>query len=148
SSQTNAQGLRLAYRTAQRVPLTDISGVVLRNGVVPPGTLAPKELTVPPYITPDRYQSATLVSVQNTQVFYETDQSSPNYRSFTQRNIPLVRPGADTILFLRSNLINPDTGKLVPVRAPAPETPDSPDRFVYVQGTVDQSLPLMRDIWD
>jgi hypothetical protein len=147
-SQTNAQGLRLAYRTAQRVPLTDANEVPLRNGLVPAGTLAPKELTVPPYVAPDRYQSATLCSVQNTQVWYDNDPSSASFRSFTQRNIPLVRPGADTILFLRSNLIDPAAGKVVPVRAPDPETPDSQDRFIYVLGTIDPTLPLIREIWD
>jgi hypothetical protein len=148
SSQTNAQNLKLAYRTAQRVPLTDPTGVPLRNPARGPQTIAPAELTRPPYLAIEPYQSATMVSVSNMQVLYDTNPDSPNYKSFTQRNIPLVRPGGDTILFLRSNLIDPDKAELVPIRQPDPAAPESPDRFIYVQGTVDQTLPIIRDIFD
>lgn len=146
-SQTNAQGLSLAYRTAQRVPLTDENGVPLRNPGRPPGTIAPAESTTWPYLAPEPYQSATLVSVSNTQVWFDTNEQSPSYRAYTLKNIPLIRPGGDSIFFLRNNRVDPDTGRPVPVRQPDPNAPPGSEAFIYVLGTIDRSLPIFREIW-
>jgi hypothetical protein len=147
ASQTNAQGLSLAYRTAQRVPMTDASGLPLRNPGRPAGTVAPAEDRVAPYLAPDPYQSATLVSVLNTQVWFDRDPQSPNYRNYTLKNIPLVRPGGDSIFFLRSNPVEPDTGHRVPLRAPEPGAPEGSTNTIYVMGTIDTSLPVFRELW-
>src|SRR5262249_28537034 len=85
----------------------------------------------------------TLVSVPNVQVRYDLNPASPNF-GFTRRNIPQVRPGGDSILFLRSNRTDPKE----PFRDFDPAAPSDPLRAIYVQGTVDQTLPIIGDIWD
>jgi hypothetical protein len=144
TSQTNAQGLKLAYQTAQRVPLIDATtGQPVPNQGVNANVSPRPVLTREPFLPAEPYQMTTMAAVANLRVRYETNQSSPNY-GFTQRNIPQAVPGGDTILFLRSNRTDP----IEPIRAVDPAAPGNPERTIYVQGTVDQTLPTITDIWD
>jgi hypothetical protein len=63
------------------------------------------------------------------------------------KNIPLVRPGGDSIFFLRNNRVSPDSGDLVPLRAPEQGAPAGSESFIYVMGTIDRDLPVFREIW-
>jgi PQQ-like domain len=144
TSQTNAQGLKLAYQTAQRVPLVDgTTGQPVPNPGVDVNIAPRPVLTREPFLPAEPFQMTTMASVANLRVRYEMNPSSPNY-GFTQRNIPQAVPGGDTVLFLRSNRTDP----IEPIRGADPATPNNPDRLIYVQGTVDQTLPTITDIWD
>src|SRR5262249_46993890 len=99
TSQTNAQGLRLRYRTAQRVYATDESGRPIASGGVSPNTYPRPVMDVPPFLPKEPYESRTMAVVNNARIFYVTNQQDPRYGD-TTRNKPQVLPGGDTIVFL------------------------------------------------
>ena len=106
SSQTNAQGLKLRYRTAQKVYGPDANGNRQSAAPTPAGA--------PPYCPGDRSLSYVMVSVTGQQIVYTGATAfrpgsgataymqfygTPN-RAVLERK-PQVRPGPDTLCFLR-----------------------------------------------
>jgi hypothetical protein len=85
--------------------------------------------------------------VNNTQVWFEDNEQAPTYRSHTLKNIPLIRPGGDSIFFLRNMRVDVASGEPVPLRAPDPGAPQGSDSYIYVMGTIDRRLPVVREIW-
>jgi hypothetical protein len=143
TSQTNAQGLRLRYRTAQRVYATDENGQPVLSGGVPANTYPRPVMNYPPFLPMEPYESRTMAVVSNARLFYVANPQDPRYGD-TNRNKPQVLPGGDTIVFLRSNRSGSSAD---PIWQPDPTASD-PKGFKYVQGTVGQDYPIISEIWD
>jgi hypothetical protein len=145
TSQTNAQGLRLRYRTAQRVYAAKPNGDLIPNPGVSPNQYPRRVMDRPPYLPMEPYESRTMAVVSGSKVFYVENQQDARYGD-TLRNLPQALPGGDSIVFLKSNRTNTneepfwrrDTNVAVP------------NGIVYVQGTVGRppDYPLILEILD
>ncbi len=169
-SQTNAQGLRLNYRGAQRLFWPDANG---NRIIIPPtpGIDAPipdLALAAPPYLPRERYLSYTMAPVAGQTVVYPGAPILASYNQFfagTNLNvtdrIPEVRPGGDSIVFLRgaykldeftASGPEPVTLALQPrafeMREPRPGSVAGGDRFRFTQGVIDPNVPILTDIHD
>ncbi len=115
TSETNAQGIKLRYRSAQRVFWTNGSGAPVRTTDYsnPPNMTASNK---PPYLRGEQYLSYTMCSVNGARVSYADDlfQGSVSGQDYNQflgagkvpsmgwlDRIPKVAPGSDSIVFLR-----------------------------------------------
>lgn len=163
SSQTNAQGLRLRYRTAQRVYWPDASGnrIPLTSVAGAPGTPAGQATPTPPYLPVERAVTYVMATVQGQQLTYSGQvQFGPDYfRRYTAPNRgvierkPNVSAGPDSVVFLRDKFrLDDASGQLqyVPdIREAYPMgTPVTADQYRYAQGVVDPNLPIITRIND
>lgn len=162
TTQTNAQGLRLPYRTAQRIFWPD------RNGGVIPTNVPNGQQAQPPFGLPaERFVSYTMASVGGVQVEYPEPQGQPSqlfdylrvWPRVTQEVLdrkPLTRPGGDSIVFLRGRYhLEPGGGgvslRQTPVRerrvnAAGAVIPG--DNVRYSMGTIDPFIPIITQIHD
>ncbi|HTE18749.1 MAG TPA: hypothetical protein VK689_10260, partial [Armatimonadota bacterium] len=159
SSQTNAQGLRLNYRTAQRVYWPEAT---LGNRI--PAPMQVPGTQTPPYLPPERYLSYTMASVSGQQLVYPNPVSMKNFHRFyspnttppTQAEVlerkPGVRPGGDSIVFLRGRLKvdEASNGEVVAVPTVREERmgPSVTDRYRFAQGIIDPNVPIINEIYD
>jgi hypothetical protein len=140
TSQTNAQGLRFRYRTAQRLYRSDENGRLVPNSRFSgSANQFPRQaMTVPPYLPMEPYESLTMATISNAKVFYVENDKDPRYGDST-RNIPQSLPSGDSIVFLRS------------LREEPFWEPDSTSSrgYKYVQGTVGRppDYPIIHEIW-
>jgi len=167
SSQTNAQGLRLRYRTAQRIYWPNGAG-----GTIPVGNVNPPDL-VGRYLPPEQYVSYTMASVSGQQVRYPFPPAGTTYSEFlksyaltTPRNPdsmriderrPDVRGGGDSIVFLRGRYYAAPSGMgsmaaAAPIRERKTDASGNPittgDSYRLSQGVIDPNLPTITEIWD
>lgn len=143
SSQTNAQGLRLRYRTAQRLYRSNLDGTLVSNPGVSASQYPRPVIGGPPFLPAEPYESLTMATVSSARVYYVDDPKDPRYGD-TNRNIPQALPGGDSIVFLRSNRTNLQQE---PFWQP---DPTSTSGFKYVQGTVGHTsdgYPIISEIW-
>jgi hypothetical protein len=143
TSQTNAQGLQFRYRTAQRLYATDTAGHPKTNANVQAGQYPRPAMSSPPFLPAEPYQSVTMATISNARVYYALNKNDPHYGD-TQRNIPQSLPGADSIVFLRSNRTD--------IKGEPFWTPDptSTTGYKYVQGSIGNpadGYPILSDIW-
>src|SRR5207249_6968972 len=129
TSQTNAQGLKFRYRTAQRLYRMDPNGRLVPNRGSSANQYPRPVMGAAPWLPMEPYESLTMATVSNARVFYVEDTKDPRYGD-TQRNMPQSLPGGDSIVFLRSN--RTDT-KGEPFWT---ADPTSATGYKYVQGTV------------
>jgi hypothetical protein len=142
TSQTNAQGRRFRYRTAQRIYRSDAEGRLVSNAGVNASQYPRREMTQQPWLPVEPYESLTMATVSSARVFYVTDPKDPRFAD-NQQNIPQALPGGDSIVFLRSNRTNT-------AAEPFWETnPSLPNGYRYVQGTVGQppDYPIISEVW-
>src|SRR5262249_52091682 len=95
TSQTNGQGLRFRYRTAQRLYRSDKDGKLITNPGVNAGTYPRPVMGRPPWLPMEPYESLTMATISNARVFYTEDPRDPHFGD-TQRNIPQALPGGDS----------------------------------------------------
>ena len=172
ASQTNAQGVRLPYRTAQRLFWADANGDRIPLPGVPSGLQRAE--TQPPFLPPERFLGYTMASISGQQVTYgEPEPVAAATRSvlvqyFRLHQVitrqvaerrPDVRPGGDSVVFLRGRWrVDEGTG-LTPrpslFREPRvtstgmPVTKDiNGDSFRFGQGVIDPNVPILNEIWD
>src|SRR5690606_1844976 len=107
SSQTNAQGLKLRYRTAQRVYWPDADGSLIP---VPGTSATPRAASSsPPYLPDERFLSYTMATVTGHTISYPSQNPTANgyflFHGTANDNlldrIPQARAGGDSIVFLR-----------------------------------------------
>jgi hypothetical protein len=168
ASQTNAQGLRLRYRSAQRIFWTNETGTPFQLVVNFQQATAAEGAF--PYLPPERFLSYTMASVTGQQVYYP--EAAPNqivrqqYNQFWQAptqamldRIPLVRPGGDSIVFLRgrrkideqTQFNQPGMSVPVPFREQRMDLAGNPvggETYRYAQGVVDPNVPIITEIHD
>lgn len=166
ASQTNAQGLRLRYRTAQRIYWPDANG----NRIPLPGAPAPANpggaLPVPPYLPKERALTYVMASVTGQQVYYPGNPATPGsgslgyfqfYGSPSRQVVerrPEVRSGSDSIVFLRGNWkVDESAGnsvQFVPaIREGYPMGfPVAPGEYRYAQGVIEPNLPILTHFKD
>jgi len=166
SSQTNAQGLKLRYRTAQRVFWPDPSGSLI---TVPTTAATPRAASPSaPYLPDERFLSYTMSTVMGHTLSYPSQSlSASGYFQFHGSpsasvidRIPTARAGGDSIVFLRGRYKVDETTATGPVPVTAAsmaavfgvrETkPGSPtaDRYRFAQGVIDPNLPIITEIRD
>lgn len=158
SSQTGTQGMRLRYRTAQRVYWPDRNGNRIPLGAVTgaPAVPAGQAVPAPPYLPVERAVTYVMATVQGQQVTYPTPTgyTADYFRTHaaTNRGVierrPNVVSGPDSIVFLRDKFRFDDaSGQLqyVPnLREPFPMgTPTAADQYRFAQGVVDPNLPII-----
>jgi hypothetical protein len=162
SSQTNAQGLKLRYRTAQRVYWPDSSG----NRIPLPASPAPANpgaaLTTPPFLPKERALSYVMASITGQQVYYPGPAATPGsgaasyfqfYGGTPNRAVlerkPEVRSGSDSIVFLRGSYkVDESNGGAVTyvptVREGYPMGfAVASDQYRYAQGIIEPNLPIL-----
>ncbi len=157
SSQTNAQGLRLRYRTAQRLFWPDASGALIPN----PNASGRTASTTYPYLPQEQYLSYTMCSVAGQQVIYKPPTQRVGYNQFhaitaVDRALierkPDVRPGGDSIVFLRGRLKldegNPTTPvPVTTVRENRPGAAATGDSIIYAQGIIDPNVAVINNVY-
>lgn len=153
SSQTNAQGIKLRYRTAQRIYWPSPTG----QPIPVPGLPA---TPAPPYLPGDRYLSYTMATVAGQQVSYPTQNITPTgffrFYGTPQQSVldrvPIVRSGSDSVVFLRGQYKMDEGSGGAPVYVPtlreAPSGPSAADRFRFAQGVIDPNIPILTEIGD
>lgn len=142
SSQTNVQGVRCAYRNAQRILWARADG-----SYIPDPRYVPRQPTPdPPYLPLDPQLTATVASVNGQQLFLP-------FNSYPGVAPPVARLGGDTICFLigrrwldpGGGVIHPASGDFnMPFRAPDPA---NQDRYLAIQGAIDATKPLLHEIY-
>lgn len=163
SSQTNAQGLKLKYKSAQRIFWTDANGQAVATAAPSGGASA-----VPPYLPNERYLSYTMCGVSGQRVTYN-DPVTPSLSGYHQfysggpqglsvsERKPTAAPGGDSIVFLRGRYkVDESSATPIPVGASAPFDVREPrvggsgggDRFRFAQGVVDPNVPIITDVYD
>lgn len=156
SSQTNAQGLKLRYRNAQRVFWPDASG-----NLIPVSSSGRVASTVPPYLPEDRFLSYTMATVQGQTIQYPTQGIMVNgYNQYYTTppasvldRIPLAKPGGDSIVFLRGRYKVDESSTGTPAFVPAlrearPGSPANSERYRFAQGVIDPNVPIISEIAD
>ncbi|MBM3458257.1 MAG: hypothetical protein FJX77_06970, partial [Armatimonadetes bacterium] len=173
SSQTNAQGLRVPYRTAQRIFWTDANGdripltQTAMGGPIPNGPQRAE--TVAPYLPPERFLSYTMASTTGQQVFYpEPPNGAPTnlvqyfrFHNVITRNVaerkPEIRSGGDSVVFLRGRWRMDEAaltaGRPLPspyreARVTSGGMPVGGDTYRFGQGIIDPNIPILNEIWD
>lgn len=163
SSQTNAQGLKLRYRTAQRIFWPDANGNLMP---IPSSGMAP---SAPPYLPDERYLSYTMATVQGQTIQYPSQGLTVNgYHQYYASppasvidRIPQARPGGDSIVFLRGRYkIDESTGgtptavtaatmgATFSVREAKPGSPSNAEKYRFAQGVIDPNVPIITEISD
>jgi hypothetical protein len=166
SSQTNAQGLRLRYRNAQRIFWPDGGGNLLPTGVQGSPNAPIPASTTPPYLPLERFLSYTMATISGQQVFFrgggvrwggfnlETSPTAP--QSIIERK-PEVRPGGDSIVFLRGlwKVERVDPGSFTPIVEPTtgvrqdrPGVSAGGDRYRFDMGVIDPNVLVINEIVD
>jgi hypothetical protein len=161
-SQTNSQGLRLRYRTAQRIFWTDATGAPIPISTANPG---------PPYLPTEPYLSYTMAVVAGQRVsypdaplgslngFFKFYTLSTPYSQAAMNVVerkPDVRSGGDSIVFLRGRW---KVEKAADMGAPPPSAVRegrqnaaggslAGDSYLWGQGVIDPNIPTITDIWD
>ncbi|MFN3648088.1 MAG: hypothetical protein ACK47B_00800 [Armatimonadota bacterium] len=168
SSQTNAQGLKLNYRTAQRIFWTDEQGNPIPTQA-PPGNVPGEAVPHPPYLPHEPYLSYTMCAVNGQIVGYpETGAAYVSYNRFYAGNVPdsvvhrkpITRGGGDSIVFLRGRYRAEQPGELAqappaavgfggvgPFDFRVPVSNGS-QQVRFAQGVVDPNVPVLTHIWD
>ena len=162
-SQTNAQGLRLRYRTAQRLFWPDATGRFFGYG---PG-FSRTAVNGFPYLPAETALTYTMATVSGQQVYWPRSNPAAtpvglNFHQFHNPSArdtainerrPSVRPGGDSIVFLRGRLrideASPTTP--VPVAGPRENRPGfggTGDAVIFSQGVVDPNVPIITAIGD
>jgi len=167
SSQTNAQGLKLRYRTAQRVYWPDATGNRILAPPIPGEPVGTVAWAVPPYLPKERYFTTTMAAVTGQTVTYGGAYAVAGYhryfgapsRAVIERK-PTVLAGGDSIVFLRGNYKMDEVsgGAVVAVgsamrpfdarEAYPMGTPVASDQYRYTQGVVDPNIPTVTTIHD
>ncbi|MGV3721279.1 MAG: hypothetical protein ACO1SX_10265, partial [Actinomycetota bacterium] len=166
SSQTNAQGLKLRYRTAQRVYWPDPSGSLIP--VPPTAATARAASPSPPYLPDERFLSYTMSTVTGHTISYPSQSlTSTGYFQFHGApsasvidRIPTARAGGDSIVFLRGRYKVDETtasgpmpvtsataGAVFSAREAKPGAPTA-DRYRFAQGVIDPNVPIISEIRD
>ena len=162
SSQTNAQGLKLRYRNAQRVFWPDANGNLIPTSTASASRAASAS---PPYLPDERFLSYTMATVQGQTVQYPTQGISVGgYNQFFGSppasvidRLPQAKPGGDCIVFLRGRYkidesspssAVPVTGTTFDLREAKPGSPANAERFRFTQGIVDPNVPIIAEIAD
>jgi hypothetical protein len=161
SSQTNAQGLKLRYRNAQRIFWPDTSGNLIPTSTA---TASRAASASPPYLPDDRFMSYTMATVQGQTIQYPTaGLSVSGYNQFYGSpvasvidRLPQAKPGGDSIVFLRGRykIDESSSGAAVPVtntfdlREAKPGSPTNAERYRFAQGVIDPNVPIISEIWD
>jgi hypothetical protein len=153
ASQTNAQGLKLRYRTAQRLYWTDNSGGLITTGA--PVNNPPVAENIPPYLPPERFLSYTMASVTGQQLSYPV---TPRSQYFQFHSVPLARsvyerkpdarPGGDSIVFLRGRYKKDEANNNAVAPSPFREASTGGDQYRFGQGIIDPNVPIVTEIWD
>lgn len=170
SSQTNAQGLRLRYRTAQRIFWSDANGSPIPVPAAAGVPARPLATPFPPYLPREENLSYTMCAVSGQTVAYPGPVGAyalANYNRFWSTpnqavvdRKPQVRAGGDCIVFLRGRW-KVDESSLVPVpvtstmagprtdvREARPGASAASDGYRFAQGVVDPNVPIISEIWD
>jgi len=162
SSQTNAQGLKLRYRNAQRIFWPDASGNLIPTSTASASRVASAS---PPYLPDDRFLSYTMATVQGQTIQYPTTGVSvTGYNQFYGAppasvidRLPQAKPGGDCIVFLRGRYkldetspssAVPVTGMSFDLREAKPGSPTNAERFRFTQGVIDPNVPIISEIAD
>lgn len=168
-SATNAQGLRLRYRTAQRVYWPNADGSLIPTGAGPGGA-AVSFFPGDPALPPEPFLSYTMVSVGNQRVSYPEGIPTVNV-GYVRRHVPSlplnqaalsvaerrpgVREGGDTIAFLRGRWYLEEGAfslGVSPLREPLVDAGGAPlagiDRYRWSRGVIDPVLPTISEIYD
>lgn len=158
TSQTNAQGMKLRYRTAQRVFWQDATG-----GIIPTNAANPGRAVAPFWLPPERFLGYTMCSVTGQQVVYPEGSGAPsllqNYNRFWPATTtavddrkPVVRPGGDSIVFLRGYWAlderSPAQPRVTALREARVGGSAASDNYRFGQGIVDPNVPVLTEIWD
>lgn len=167
SSQTNAQGLKLRYRNAQRIFWPDANGNLIP--VAGTASAARAASASPPYLPDDRFLSYTMATVQGQTIQYPTQGVTVNgYHQYYGAppasvidRLPQAKPGGDSIVFLRGRYKVDETssGSAVPVTGTAmgtafsvreakPGSPANAERYRFAQGVIDPNVPIISEISD
>ncbi|MBI3910167.1 MAG: hypothetical protein HY320_04455 [Armatimonadetes bacterium] len=144
SSQTNALGLRLNYRTAQRIYWTRTADAAGNQAEIPdPGYVPRVPQTEPPYLPLDPFLTVTVCSANGAQLSW--DPSVP----VLQRTVPRARQGGDTILFLTGRRALGPGGVVqdAAFRDVDAARAANPNRYVFQQGAIFPDLPLIREVY-
>jgi len=146
-SQTNAMGLRLPYRCAQRIFWTDAAGnEIVDPDVGGPGSPLPigRATPFPPYLPPEPKLSVTVCAVNGARLAW------PATVPVAQRTVPQAQPGGDTLLFLMGRRVLTAAGiQTAPFRVPDYDAAraSNPNRYVPIQGGIYPTLPLITAIY-